>query len=170
MATAWVALGSNLDDPAARVVAALAELDELPETSVTARSSLYQTRPWGVTDQPDFINAVASVRTGLEPRQLLDALLAIEAGQGRRRDKQQRWGPRRLDLDLLLYDELTMDTDGLTLPHPGMHERAFVLVPLLEVNPELSVPGRGSVAALLAAVGTGGIVQLPGEAASTRTR
>jgi len=164
---AWIALGSNLDDPAARVTAAVDALDHLPDTRVVARSSLYETRPWGVTDQPNFINAVASIDTSLGARQLLDALLDLEIAQGRHRDSEQRWGPRRLDLDLLLYDELTMDTDGLTLPHPRMHERAFVLVPLLEMDPELSVPGRGSVAGLLATVGTGGIVQLPGDGVST---
>lgn len=169
-ATAWIALGSNLDDPAIRVSSAMDQLDCAPATRVIARSSLYETRPWGVTDQPDFINAVVGVSTGLEPRQLLDALLEIEVGQGRHRDAEPRWGPRRLDLDLLLYDELTMDTDGLILPHPRMHERAFVLVPLLELEPELSVPGHGSVVGLLAALGTGGIVRLPVEAASTRTR
>ncbi len=163
---AWIALGSNLDDPLARVAGAMGALDQLPETRLAAASSLYETRPWGVSDQPNFINAVAQLETGLEPRPLLDALLAIEVAQGRRRNVEQRWGPRRLDLDLLLYDELTMDTDGLTLPHPRMHERAFVLVPLLELNPDLCVPGRGSVASLLAAAGTGGIVKLPGEPVS----
>ena len=162
-AKAWIALGSNLDNPAVRVAGALEELDHLPDTRLIGRSSLYETRPWGMTDQPNFINAVAAVKTGLEPRPLLDALLDLELAQGRRRDAEERWGPRRLDLDLLLYDELTMDTDRLTLPHPRMHERAFVLVPLLEVDPELSVPGRGPVAGLLATVGTGGIVRLPAE-------
>ena len=165
-AKAWIALGSNLDDPPARVSSAMDQLGRIPTTRVIARSSLYQTRPWGVTDQPDFINAVVLTQTSLEPRQLLDALLEIEVGQGRRRDAEQRWGPRRLDLDLLLYDELIMDTDGLTLPHPRMHERAFVLIPLLELDPELSVPRRGSVAGLLATVSTGGIVRLPAQTTS----
>ena len=119
------------------------------------RSQLYRTRPVGYADQPDFVNAVAEVETQLEPRVLLRELLALE--QRHRRVRGRRNGPRTLDLDLLLYDCLELDAPELKLPHPRMHERAFVLMPLHEIAPQAEIPGRGWVSALLAAVDTSGV-------------
>ncbi|MFC5300340.1 2-amino-4-hydroxy-6-hydroxymethyldihydropteridine diphosphokinase [Azospira restricta] len=155
---AFVALGANLDDPAAQVRAALAALDRLPQTRVAAASSLYRTAPIGLAGQPDFINAVAELRTGLAAEALLDALLATEADFGRVRAAKN--GPRTLDLDLLLYDQLTLDRPRLHLPHPRLHLRAFVVVPLAEIAPDCRIPGRGTVAAWLPAVATQRIERL----------
>jgi 2-amino-4-hydroxy-6-hydroxymethyldihydropteridine diphosphokinase len=149
MTRAFIALGSNLQDPAAQVLRAFAELDQLPDTRVVARSSLYRTVPVGYDNQPDFINAVAEVSTTLEPLALLQALLALEAAHGRERPFPN--APRVLDLDLLLYDDLALHDAALTLPHPRMHERSFVLCPLAEIAPEVEIPGKGKVAALLQA-------------------
>lgn len=146
--TAYVGLGSNLGGPAARITRAFDELACLPETRLTARSPLYMSPPMGPTDQPDYVNAVVALATGLAPLALLQELLAIEAGQGRHRDGSH-WGPRTLDLDILLYGDLTLETPELRLPHPGLHERAFVLYPLADIAPELSVPGYGTVRALV---------------------
>jgi len=151
MKQAWVGLGSNLGDSRQILQTALQALAEIPDTRLESVSSLYRTRPWGVTDQPDFLNAVAALQTDLSPIQLLRQLLTIERHQGRQRTGN-RWGPRSLDLDLLLYDQLIQTGDELTLPHPRLHERAFVLVPLAELAPELIVPGRGRVAELEAAL------------------
>jgi 2-amino-4-hydroxy-6-hydroxymethyldihydropteridine diphosphokinase len=140
-ARAVVALGSNLEDPKAQVRRAFAELDGLPGTRVLARSSLWETAPVGYADQPAFVNACALVETTLAPRQLLDGLLAIERAHGRVRDRPN--GPRTLDLDIVLYGEAAHHEEGLTLPHPRAHERAFVLAPLLEVWPDAVIPGRG---------------------------
>lgn len=145
--TACVALGSNLDDPRAQVEHGFAALVALPRTTLRARSRLYRTPPWGVVDQPDFINAVARLETALAPRELLDALLAIEARAGRVRGARN--GPRVLDLDLLLYGDRVIDEPHLVVPHPRLHERTFVLLPLADVAPDLEVPGRGRVADLL---------------------
>lgn len=150
MQRAFIGLGSNLDDPVRQVRSALAELADLPRTRLLRHSSLYRSPPMGPSGQPDYVNAVALLETALEPIELLDALQAIEAAHGRRREL--RWGPRTLDLDLLIYGELCLDHPRLLLPHPGIGERAFVLVPLAEVAPELEIPGRGPVAALAAAV------------------
>jgi 2-amino-4-hydroxy-6-hydroxymethyldihydropteridine diphosphokinase len=147
---AFVALGSNLDDPRRQVLQAMDELKALPGTRVERCSSLYRTAPLGEPDQPDFINAVVQVETALHPLELLDGLLAIERRHGRVRSRRN--APRTLDLDLLLYDGQSIDTPGLQLPHPRMHERAFVLLPLAEIAPGASIPGRGSVAALLPGV------------------
>ena len=155
---AFVALGANLDDPAAQVRAAFAALDRLPQTRLVAASSLYRTAPIGLAGQPDFINAVAEVATGLAPEALLDALLTTEAGFGRVRAEKN--GPRTLDLDLLLYDELTLDRPRLHLPHPRLHLRAFVVAPLAEIAPDCRIPGRGTVAAWLPAVATQRIERL----------
>lgn len=152
MATAFVALGANLDDPEAQVKRGFDELGRLPETRVVARSSLYRTAPVGYTDQPDFVNAVARIETDLEPRALLQALLDTERRRGRVRDIPQ--GPRTLDLDLLLYDALQMHEPGLTIPHPRMHERAFVLTPLVEIAPDCVIPGKGRAADWLARLAT----------------
>ncbi|MEY2633139.1 MAG: hypothetical protein RIR00_1793 [Pseudomonadota bacterium] len=159
MTLAYIALGANLADPAAQVRAALAELDRLPETRLRAASSLYCTAPVGYADQPEFINAVAAVETRLTPLALLDALLALEQRCGRVRGAERN-GPRTLDLDLLLYGDTVLDSPALTLPHPRLHLRAFVLVPLAEIAPDLALPGRGTVAAWLPAVANQGIRRL----------
>ena len=157
MHLAYVALGANLDDPVAQVRAAFEALRHLPQSRLTRTSSLYRTAPVGVHGQPDFINAVAQLETGLAPEELLDALLDLEARFGRvRRDRN---GPRTLDLDLLLYNDIELDLPRLTLPHPRLHLRAFVLHPLAEIAPGLVIPGRGSVAAWLPAVANQGIVR-----------
>jgi len=157
MSRAWIGLGSNQDEPARQVARAFAELGALPGTRVLRRSRLYRTLPWGpVPGQPDYANAVAELETDLEPRALLAALLETEAVHGRVR--RERWGPRTLDLDVLLYDDLAMDTTELTLPHPRLAERAFVLVPLAEVAPCLRVPGADTVAGLLARIDAAGVV------------
>ena len=156
---AFVALGANLDDPIAQVERAFPELARLPQTRLLARSSLYLTKPVGYTDQPDFINAVAQIETLLTPRGLLDALLAIEQRHGRRREFRN--APRTLDLDLLLYDGLIMHEPGLTLPHPRMHERAFVLAPLTEIAPQCLIPGVGPALASLEQADLGGLRKLP---------
>jgi 2-amino-4-hydroxy-6-hydroxymethyldihydropteridine diphosphokinase len=144
---AYVGLGSNLEDPRAQVRRALDELAAIPATQLTARSHLYKTPPLGPADQPDYINAVAALDTGLAPLDLLAALHGIEVQHGRRRDGT-RWGPRNLDLDLLLYGDVTLETPELTLPHPGLTERAFVLYPLYEIASQLTVPGKGAVSGL----------------------
>lgn len=147
MTAAYVGLGSNLADPVAQVRRALDELDRIPGVRITARSPLYRSPPLGPSDQPDYINAVAALDTGLAPLELLAALRDIEARHGRRRDGV-RWGPRSLDLDILLYGDVVMSTPELTLPHPGLPERAFVLYPLFDVAPQLAVPGKGTVSEL----------------------
>ncbi len=139
---AFIGVGSNLADPRAQVLRAFQALDGLPQTRLRARSALYRSAPLGYLDQPDFINAVAEVETGLAPRELLDALLLVEQGNGRTREFPN--APRTLDLDILLYDDLRHHEHGLTLPHPQMHKRAFVLVPLLEIAPHCVIPGIGA--------------------------
>jgi 2-amino-4-hydroxy-6-hydroxymethyldihydropteridine diphosphokinase len=141
---AYVGLGSNLADPVAQVSQALEALGHLPKTRVVARSSLYRSAPVGYLDQPDFINAVARLETELAPRALLDALLALEQQCGRTREFLN--APRTLDLDVLLYDDLVHHEHGLTIPHPQMHLRAFVLQPLLEIAPDCIIPGVGAAA------------------------
>ncbi|MBT9522652.1 MAG: 2-amino-4-hydroxy-6-hydroxymethyldihydropteridine diphosphokinase [Dechloromonas sp.] len=158
MNTAYVALGANLGDPAATVLAAFAALANLPESRVTHSSSLYRTAPVGLTDQPEFVNAVAELETTLAPEALLAALFDIEERFGRIRAEKN--GPRTLDLDLLLYNDQFVDLPRLTLPHPRLHLRAFVLQPLAEIAPQLAIPGRGTVAAWLPAVANQGIVRL----------
>lgn len=155
---AFVALGANLEDPAAQVRAALEALAALPGVRLIRASSLYRTAPVGVTGQPDYINAVAEVSTDLPPGELLAALFRIEEQFGR--ERHYRYAPRTLDLDLLLHDELVLHTPDLTLPHPRLHLRAFVLVPLAEIAPDLRLPGRGSVAAWLPAVASQRIERL----------
>jgi 2-amino-4-hydroxy-6-hydroxymethyldihydropteridine diphosphokinase len=147
--TAYVALGSNLAQPVTQVTTALDELARLPASTLGARSSIYRTPPLGPPGQPDYINAVACLSTALAPERLLDELQALEQAHGRVREGQ-RWGPRSLDLDLLLYGGETIDTPRLQVPHPHMAERAFVLVPLAEIaSGELTIPGYGTLAALL---------------------
>ncbi len=156
---AYIALGANLDDPVAQVQTASDELARLPDTRLVMRSGLYLSKPAGYADQPDFINAVAGVQTRLAPGDLLRALLQIEARHGR--DRTFKNAPRTLDLDLLLYDDLAMHVPGLTLPHPRMADRAFVLLPLAEIAPAALIPGHGRVADCLARLPTAGIERLP---------
>jgi|ERR1700690_4797 2-amino-4-hydroxy-6-hydroxymethyldihydropteridine diphosphokinase len=149
---AYVGLGANLDDPATQVEYAFDELSRLPDAFLAARSSLYVSAPVGYDQQPDFINAVAKLETRLSPRALLAALLDIEHRHGRQRTFRN--APRTLDLDLLLYGDARFHEPGLTLPHPRMHERAFVLEPLMEIAPDLDIPGHGSAKAWLALCGS----------------
>jgi 2-amino-4-hydroxy-6-hydroxymethyldihydropteridine diphosphokinase len=141
----YIGLGSNLDAPCVQIQRAFMELDRLPRTHLQARSQLYKSQPLGPQDQPDYINAVAMLTTGLAPLKLLHALRRLEEGHGRRRDHNQRWAARTLDLDILTYDDVCMDTPELTLPHPQMHARSFVLYPLAELAPQLIIPEYGRV-------------------------
>ncbi|HZP11996.1 MAG TPA: 2-amino-4-hydroxy-6-hydroxymethyldihydropteridine diphosphokinase [Nevskiaceae bacterium] len=161
MAQAFIALGANLGDPHAQVRAALERIRALPGVTLLATSRFYRSAPIGPPGQPFYCNAVCSIRTGWPPAMLLGALQGIEDAAGRKRDGE-RWGPRSLDLDLLMYDALELDTPSLTLPHPQMHLRNFVLAPLAEIAPGLTVPGRGNVIELLAAAGNGGLTLWPG--------
>ena len=144
---AFIGLGSNLEDPQKQVVRALQALEDLPHSRLLAHSSLYRSAPVGYLEQPDFINAVAWIETGLAPRELLDALLELEHECGRTREFRN--APRTLDLDILLYGNLQHHEHGLTVPHPQMHLRAFVLQPLLEIAPDCEIPGIGSAAEAL---------------------
>lgn len=159
---AYVALGANIGEPQRQVEAGFAALAALPGTRVVARSSLYRSAPVGYADQPDFINAVAAVDTGLEPQALLAALLGIERAHGRVRDFPN--APRTLDLDIVLYGERVIHEPGLTVPHARMLERAFVMLPLAEIAPDANVPGQGSVRALAARVDASGLVRIEGAA------
>lgn len=147
---AFVALGANLNDPVSQINAAMDELASLPASQLLARSGLYASKPSGYADQPDFVNAVAQLETSLTPRELLTWLLEIERLHGR--ERIFRNSPRTLDLDILLYDELSLDEPGLHIPHPRMHERAFVLLPLAEIAPNAVIPGQGDVTAALSGV------------------
>jgi 2-amino-4-hydroxy-6-hydroxymethyldihydropteridine diphosphokinase len=146
--TVFIALGGNLGDPENNVRAGIAALADLPQTQLAAASSLYRSAPVGHTDQPDFVNAVARLSTGFAPQALLAALLTIENHFGR--ERSFRNAPRTLDLDLLLYDTRCIAEPGLAVPHPRMHQRAFVLVPLLELAPACIIPGIGPAADWLA--------------------
>ena len=149
---AAIGLGGNLGDAATTLREAFQALDQLPGTRLLRASPLFRTPAWGNTEQPDFVNAAALVETTLPARALLDALLELERRFGRRREAGVQWGPRLLDLDLLLYGDAVLDEPGLRVPHPHLHERAFALLPLARIAPGMEVPGRGSVATLLAAV------------------
>lgn len=148
MAQAFIGIGSNLADPLHQVQTAIAELAQLPKSTFLKSSSFYRSKPLGPSDQPDFINAVVSLETELAPLSLLDALQEIELKHGRVRDLH--WGPRTLDLDLLLYDSLELQSEKLVLPHHGLKNRIFVLKPLVEIAPELTLPSGESIIALLA--------------------
>ena len=156
---AYIGLGGNIGDPAASMAAALSALDAHEGVSVVAVSSLYRTPPWGVTDQPDFLNAVAAVDTTLSARALLDLCLSIERDLKRVRAK--RWGPRAIDIDILLYGDAALDEEGLQVPHPRMAERAFVIVPLAEIAGKQDILGR-TANMRLAALDSTGIVRMPG--------
>jgi 2-amino-4-hydroxy-6-hydroxymethyldihydropteridine diphosphokinase len=150
VARAYVGLGSNLGDREGTIRAALAELDAAEGVEVIAVSTLLDTEPVGYTDQPRFLNGAAALESRLPPRELLDLLLAVEARFGRNRAAVPAKGPRTLDLDLLLFGGARIDEPGLQIPHPRLHERAFVLGPLAELDPALEVPGKGSIQTLLA--------------------
>jgi len=149
MTSAYIGLGSNLQQPVLQVRKALTALAELDDSQLLAHSRLYRSAPLGGLQQPDYINAVAVIETSLSAMELLQALHAIERNQGRLRDGT-RWAARSLDLDLLMYGEHSIREAGLTVPHPGLQERNFVLYPLQEIAPGLQVPGLGELSALLA--------------------
>jgi 2-amino-4-hydroxy-6-hydroxymethyldihydropteridine diphosphokinase len=157
--TAYVGLGSNLDDPASQLKAAITALGELDDTRLLRHSAFYRSAPWGIAEQPDFVNAVAEVSTLLPADELLEGLLGIEKRAGRIRGGS-RWGPRRIDLDLLIYGDQRIDRDGLQVPHPRMAERAFVIVPLAELDPLLDVPGQGPVSQMLSGVDSQSCVRM----------
>jgi 2-amino-4-hydroxy-6-hydroxymethyldihydropteridine diphosphokinase len=157
--TAYVGIGANLDSPAERVRSAFASLASLPQTRLVKRSPLYRTQPQGYRDQPDFVNAVAQVDTALAPTALLAALQRIETDAGRERPFPN--APRTLDLDLLLYGDERIDEPGLVVPHPRMHERAFVLLPLLEIAPQAEIPGLGPAREWLQRAAGQGVERLP---------
>jgi len=165
VAEALLALGGNLGDVRATFDRAIAMLCEDARARLLARSSDYATPPWGVTEQPPFVNLCIAIETELEPAALLARAQAIEQALGRRRTAEPRWGPRPIDIDILAYDDLTVDAPGLTLPHPRLFERAFVLVPLAEIAPERLISGR-RVRDALAKLDTTGIHRLPPRAAS----
>ncbi len=145
---AYIGLGSNLADPQQQVRSAIDDISTITETSLVARSSLYHSPPMGPQDQPDYINAVVAVETALTPHALLDALQQIEQKHGRIR--KRHWGERTLDLDILLYADKVIEDERLTVPHPGIAERAFVVYPLAEITPALQIPGLGSLATIKA--------------------
>ena len=150
MSRAYVALGANLGDRQATILAALAELDAAEGVDVVAVSSLADTDPVGYLDQPRFLNGAAALETSLGPRALLDLLLAVERRLGRAREGVPAQGPRTVDLDLVLYENAEIEEPGMTIPHPRLHERRFVLEPLAELDPSLEVPGKGKIQTLLA--------------------
>jgi 2-amino-4-hydroxy-6-hydroxymethyldihydropteridine diphosphokinase len=156
---AWIGVGSNLEDPRGKVLAALERLKQLPRSRLVSTSRLYRSRPFGPVAQPDFVNAVAGVLTQLDPPALLKELHAIEVSMGRP-EHHDRWGPRIIDLDLLAWGRERRSDAQLTLPHPGIVERNFVLYPLAEIAPDLDLPGLGRVADLAAAVTAEGLTLL----------
>ena len=151
MELVYIALGSNLADPLHQVQAALTALEAIPHSQRVATSSLYRTPPYGPPDQPDYLNAVIALDTALSPEQLLDHTQRIELEQGRVR-KDERWGPRTLDLDILLFGQRSLHTDRLTVPHYDMHRRAFMLLPLNEIAPDCHLPDGRAIATLLASL------------------
>lgn len=157
--TCYIGMGSNLESPRDQVLQAFDEMAEIGNTDLSARSSLYRSDPVGPAGQPDYINAVARLETRLAPHALLDALQAIEQAHQRRRI--QHWGPRTLDLDLLLYGNETLNDDRLIVPHAWMREREFVLWPLAEIAPELTFPDGSSLAELLTFCPMGTLEKLP---------
>ena len=156
--SAWLSLGGNLGDPAKSMAAALRILDADDETRVVSVSSLYRTPPWGKTDQPDFLNAAARLSTSLSPRRLLD--LCLEAEHRLKRVRAERWGPRLIDIDILIFEGVAVREPGLEIPHPRLTERAFVLAPLAEIAPTLDIDGIPA-AERLAKLETAGIERLP---------
>jgi len=159
LAEAFIALGGNIGDVRATFDSAVAMLCDGPDMRLLARSSDYRTPPWGITDQPPFINAVIAISTTLTPRALLTRAQACERALGRDRDHEQHWGPRTIDLDILAYDDLVQNDATLTLPHPHLFERAFVLVPLAEIAPDRVIAGI-QIGDALKRVDTAGIEKL----------
>jgi 2-amino-4-hydroxy-6-hydroxymethyldihydropteridine diphosphokinase len=155
-----LSLGGNLGDPAKAMAEALRLLDADAETEVVAVSSLYRTPPWGKLDQPDFLNIAAEIRTSRQPRAFLE--LCLEAERRLKRERRERWGPRLIDIDILLFGDRKVDEAGLEIPHPRMKERAFVLVPLAEIAPKTVVDGR-PVSEHLAVLDKAGIQRVPGD-------
>jgi 2-amino-4-hydroxy-6-hydroxymethyldihydropteridine diphosphokinase len=145
---AYIGIGSNLDNPVSQVQEAIEELGAIPDSILIARSSLYRSKPMGAAVQPDYVNAVVAIDTVLSPQALMQALQNIEQRHGRERTGE-KWGPRILDLDLLLYGSRVINTEDLTIPHPGLHERDFVLVPLEEIAGNINIPGRGMLSAFI---------------------
>jgi len=160
MAEALVALGGNIGDARATLARALARFCDGTQVHLVARSSDYRTPPWGIEDQPAFVNLCAAVSTELAPQALLTRAQEVERAFGRERAGERRWGPRTVDIDLLAYDDLVLDTPDLTLPHPRLFERAFVLVPLAEIAPERVIAGR-RVRDALVGLDASGIERLP---------
>lgn len=158
MIRVYIGLGSNLDDPRTQLKKAIVSMEMVPSTCVVKTSSFYRSKPVGPQDQPDYINAVVELNTELSAVVLLDYLQAIENEQGRVRE--QKWGPRTLDLDILLYGDETIDDDRLQVPHVEMHKRGFVLIPLQEVAPECVIPGIGAVNSLLQQVDANDLTKL----------
>ena len=156
---AYVALGSNLSDPGRQVERAFRAFEALADARLVARSSLWQSRPLGPQDQPEFVNAAAGLLTTLAPQDFLESLKALERKLGKT-EPAVRWGPRVIDLDLLVFADLCIDEPGLTLPHPGLHQRNFVLYPLFEIAAELWVPGLARVCRLRERVSPAGIERL----------
>jgi 2-amino-4-hydroxy-6-hydroxymethyldihydropteridine diphosphokinase len=163
----YVGLGSNLDSPVRQVSQGLAALGDLPGTGVIARSPLYRSAPMGPRDQPDYVNAVAALSTRLAPMELLGKLCEIEDAHGRDREGE-KWGPRTLDLDILLFGDLTSDDPRLLLPHPGLTKRNFVVYPLLRLAPELVLPDGRALKAIAHGLTTDGLEEMKDEAASER--
>lgn len=156
---AYIAVGSNLDDPSTQVQRGLDALAGLPRSRRMARSRLYRSAPLGRQDQPEFVNAAAAILTQLSARELLVALKQLEIALGRQ-PPVERWGPRRIDFDLIVYGAEVIDEADLVIPHPGAPVRNFVLYPLLDIAPELLVPGHGCVRVLAARVGPGGLAPI----------
>jgi len=155
---AYIGLGGNIGDVETTLTEAMWAIDSLPQTSIRAQSKFYRSPPWGFTEQPEFLNAVVEVQTRLAPRVLLNFLLDIETRFGRDRSTSEKWGPRELDLDLLVFGEETINEPGMHLPHPHLQERAFVLLPLAEIAPTLVIPGLGRpVSELLDAIEATGV-------------
>ena len=159
MADAALSLGANQGDKQGAIESALRLIGEHPHVNVFKRSRLYRTAPWGDTDQDWFVNACALVRTDLSPRALLDLCLSTETRLGRDRTQSRRWGPRPIDVDVLFYEDIAVDEPGLVLPHPHLFERAFVLVPLAEIDPDRVLAGR-CIAEAAAALDASGIMPL----------
>jgi 2-amino-4-hydroxy-6-hydroxymethyldihydropteridine diphosphokinase len=165
---AWIGLGSNLGEPDARLREAIRRLKDTDSIELKRCSAFYRTAPWGKEEQDQFLNAVLVIDTALQPQQLLRTLLDVEQQMGRKRSGE-RWGPRSIDLDLLTYEDLVLKSTGLELPHPRMQLRAFVLHPLLELDPDFYIPGIGPAQACLAGLESQAVERLgPAEPISRR--